>query len=144
MRVTNSIPLGCSLPLTICTINCVETRKAGPTIGGLLYDIPKRYDYTADELWGSQLCFQLPFLLVSFLCLIVTLFVFSRFANVQSEADEKSAPMVSVLTVKRTLSLVAIALNGTIVATLDPTLSNKLIVPSGARFLTEIYARGCH
>jgi hypothetical protein len=28
MRVTNSIPLGCQLPLTVSTINCVETLKA--------------------------------------------------------------------------------------------------------------------
>jgi ankyrin repeat protein len=28
MRVTNSIPLGCQLPLTVATINCVVTRKA--------------------------------------------------------------------------------------------------------------------
>jgi MFS family permease len=34
--------------------------------------------------------------------------------------------MLSVITVPRLLSLIAIALNGTIVATLDPTLSNHL------------------
>jgi hypothetical protein len=28
MHVTNSIPLGCQLPLTVATINCVETRQA--------------------------------------------------------------------------------------------------------------------
>jgi hypothetical protein len=34
MRVTNSIHLGYQLPLTVATVNCVETRKDGRTVSG--------------------------------------------------------------------------------------------------------------
>ena len=90
------------------------------------YDIPKKFDQDGDAIWGNQLCFRLPFYTVGFLCLVVTVFVFLRFGNVQANEGEIPAPISSVLSLKRLLSLVAIALNGTIVATLDPTLSNKL------------------
>lgn len=107
---------------TVCGLGCL----AGPTIGGILYDIPKRFDQNADAIWGNQLCFRLPFYTVGFLCLVVTIFVFFRFGNVQAQAGDVTAPISSVLSFKRLISLIAIALNGTIVATLDPTLSNKL------------------
>jgi MFS family permease len=106
----------------VCGLGCL----AGPTIGGILYDIPKKFEPNSDAIWGNQLCFRLPFYVVGFFCFVVTVFVFFRFGNVQAKDGDVSAPISSVLTYKRLLSLIAIALNGTVVATLDPTLSNKL------------------
>ena len=110
---------------TVCGLGCM----AGPPIGGLVYDIPKDFDPNSDAVWVSQWCFRAPFLFFGGFCLLLSLLVYWKFGDVAAEKGSDApptAPISAVLTPSRLLSLIAIALSGTIVATLDPTLSHKL------------------
>eukprot|EP00039_Didymoeca_costata_P001180 m.50404 g.50404 ORF g.50404 m.50404 type:complete len:784 (+) comp10669_c0_seq1:87-2438(+) len=109
---------------TVCGLGCL----AGPPIGGVLYDLPKKFNPNWDAIWTDGWCFRLPFFVFGFFCLVLSLYVYVYFGNVQAEAQDENAaaPVSQVLSWSRLLSLVAIALSGTIVATLDPTLSHKL------------------
>jgi hypothetical protein len=46
MRVTNGIPLGCLLPLTIVTENCVQTLKGGTCVDWLQQALTMNSDTT--------------------------------------------------------------------------------------------------
>jgi Zn-dependent oligopeptidase len=51
MRATNSIPLGCQLPLIVSTINCVETLKAmRQQIFASTYAVEERHAHVFSEL----------------------------------------------------------------------------------------------
>jgi len=104
---------------TVCGLGCM----AGPTVGGLIYGI-------GDV--GPLQKFSLPFIFLSVLefCLaFLCLFYFTEFRKEEEDpnsAQGKKAEEKSILTPSRILTLGAIALSGTIVAALDPTLAYRL------------------
>jgi hypothetical protein len=55
MRVTNGIPLGSSLLLPVCTVNCVQTLKACAALAGHLPP-PKRLNRSGLSITGSNGC----------------------------------------------------------------------------------------
>ena len=114
---------------TACGVGCL----AGPPLGGFLYDLPKLFLHnphgTAQrnaeiENW----CFRSPFIIVGLATLGLAALVFVYFSDVRARGESKEPPssMLELLDLSRTVTLVAIALSGTVVATLDPTLANKL------------------
>merc|ERR1719216_711000 len=104
---------------TVCGLGCM----AGPTVGGLIYGI--------GDIGGLS-AFSLPFIFLSALelCLaFMCLFYFTEFRKVEDDlisATGKSKEEKNIFTPSRVLTLGAIALSGTIVATLDPTLAFRL------------------
>jgi len=102
---------------TVCGLGCM----AGPTVGGLLYGI--------GDIGGLS-AFSLPFI---FLCALefclafLVIFYFTEFRREEgSEANKDGKEEKSILTPSRILTFGAIALSGTIVASLDPTLAYRL------------------
>lgn len=101
---------------TVCGLGCM----AGPTIGGVIYG-----------LGGSETSsFRLPFIflagveiMLSFLCA----FYFKEIRRPPEDDPHAAKPgQEGVMSPSRVLTLGAIALSGTIVATLDPTLAYRL------------------
>merc|ERR1711988_382491 len=99
---------------TVCGIGCM----VGPTLGGVIYGLGPA---------GSLSAFSLPFIFLAALelCLaIMCVFYFTEFRKVEGEKkSEKKEEETSILTPSRILTFGGIALSGTIVATLDPTLA---------------------
>ena len=93
-----------------CGIGCM----VGPELGGVVYDLGDHRIY-------------LPFLLFSvvpaLLCVPIAMY-FPKLKNI--DPDKPTGKMSDVLTWSFALSWIGYALNGTIVATLDPTLETKL------------------
>merc|ERR550532_1409263 len=103
---------------TVCGLGCM----AGPTVRGLIYGIGDVASLSA---------FSLPFIFLAvfeFTLAFLCLFFFTEFRKTeeQTQAKKGNKPEKSILTPSRTLTLGAIALSGTIVATLDPTLAYRL------------------
>lgn len=99
---------------TFCGIGCM----VGPTLGGLLYGIGDTF----------VPAFSLPFIFLAVMELglaFFCLFYFTEFQRQEEEKDQKKEKK-SVLIPSRVLTLVAIGLSGTVVATLDPTLAFRL------------------
>eukprot|EP01064_Diplonema_japonicum_P022351 TRINITY_DN3205_c0_g3_i1.p1 TRINITY_DN3205_c0_g3~~TRINITY_DN3205_c0_g3_i1.p1 ORF type:complete len:576 (+),score=67.35 TRINITY_DN3205_c0_g3_i1:48-1730(+) len=90
---------------------------AGPPLGGVL-----------DSLVG----FQLNFIIWGAMCGLVVPLVWLFIPQAFISSDEEKAPLLSVISVSVMISLVAIALSGTIVGSLDPTLSTRLDYMSSA------------
>eukprot|EP00494_Astrolonche_serrata_P023238 UN23496 len=114
---------------TFCGIGCM----IGPPLGGVLYD--------AGGGDNSNSGFRLPFIVLAGFEMVLALVVAVFFKELKQEDEEDTTTGTavhtgsqiqaveeekSVYTTSRMLTLGAIALNGTIVATLDPTLTYRL------------------
>eukprot|EP00935_MAST-01C_sp_MAST-1C-sp1_P002146 g2146.t1 len=100
---------------TVCGLGCM----AGPPLGGVLYDIGSTPEWQ----------FRIPFLVFGALPLLLVIAV-AKYMPSQSIDDTKDqASLWSVMSPSLMLTTVAIALSGTIVATLDPTLAGRLGSP---------------
>ena len=88
----------------------------GPPLGGVLYSA---FATDAQD-------FRWTFTIWGVLCVAITPLVMKYIPQEYINADEEKAPISSVLSPSVILSLVAIALSGTIVGSLDPTLSYRL------------------
>jgi len=98
---------------TVCGVGCM----VGPLLGGAVYD-------AAANIGISQFLF--PFLVFGALMAILALAMMYIFPNVNITSAEEAAPISSVMTWSMILDIGAVALSGTIVATLDPTLAYRL------------------
>ncbi len=96
-----------------CGIGCM----VGPELGGLVYDLGNHRIY-------------LPFLVFSVVPALLCVPIAIYFPSLQKiDPDKPTGNMSDVLTWSFALSWIGYALNGTIVATLDPTLETKLDDP---------------
>ena len=98
---------------TVCGVGCM----VGPLLGGVVY------------AWGSQTPFNIfffPFFVFGILSGLLSVFLACVFPNANIANDEEAAPISSVMSTSMILNIGAVALSGTIVATLDPTLSFRL------------------
>jgi len=90
----------------------------GPLLGGVVYE------------WGEETPFDdffFPFFIVGVVTALLAVLLASIFPNANISSDEEAtAPISSVLSLSMMLDIGAIALSGSIVATLDPTLSYRL------------------
>lgn len=114
---------------TACSLGCI----AGPPIGGVLYHLPTllKKSLDLDEELVSLWAFRGPFLVTGVLIFVLSIYIFFYFGNVTDadqgdEEDEGRSSVRSVLNKSRVITLIAMALSGTFVAALDPTLANKL------------------
>ena len=93
-----------------CGIGCM----VGPELGGLVYDLGEHRIY-------------LPFLVFSVVPAMLCIPIAIYFPSLQKiDPDKPTGNVSDVLTWSFALSWIGYALNGTIVATLDPTLETKL------------------
>lgn len=98
----------------VCGIGCM----VGPEIGGVLHDVGDKTPF------GS---FFLPFLLFSVVPALISFLILMFFPEVAKiDGEKQTAPASSVMSTSFVLTWIGYALNGTIVATLDPTLEKKL------------------
>ena len=133
---------------TVCTLGCM----LGPVVGGVLYDIP------SDPAWSFRLpfvaCSAVPLLVLPFVpCFMPQEHISdageanppappaTRLAEAEADSINAAssqpppppppppprAPRLCTLSIS--VGLVSIALSGTVVATLDPTLSIRLAAP---------------
>lgn len=98
---------------TVCGVGCM----VGPLLGGVVYD------------WGKglpvpQFCF--PFIVFSATTLLLAVVLVWVFPNANIKNTEEAAPLSSVFSLSMALDILAVAISGTIVATLDPTLEYRL------------------
>jgi len=102
---------------TVSGIGCM----VGPVLGGVLYDsMPDADD--PPPTWA----FRLPFLVCGILPLLLLPPLPLYMPNEHLQSDSASAPLSKVLSPSVILGLLSVALSGTSVATLDPTLSYRL------------------
>jgi len=98
---------------TVCGLGCM----AGPLFAGLLYSA------TDDKNYG----FRLPFI---FLCageVALSLLVLIVYTEIRLISSQPSYPKISKLfTLSRTCTFITIALSGTFIGSLDPTLAFRL------------------
>lgn len=95
-----------------CGIGCM----VGPELGGLVYDIGDQTPFGA---------FFFPFFLFFVVCCfcVIILYWFPASAKI---SDDKPTSVSKMFTASFALTWIGYALNGTFVATLDPTLETKL------------------
>ena len=97
-----------------CGIGCM----VGPELGGIVYDLGRLTPF------GD---FLLPFVVFSIVPTLLCVPVYVSFPEVAKiDADKQTAPISSIISTGFILTWIGYALNGTIVATLDPTLATKL------------------
>jgi MFS family permease len=97
---------------TVCGLGCM----AGPPIGGVLYDLG-----STDE-WK----FRIPFLVFGTLPLVLVPAVVRYMPGQSIDDSKEGGSLWSVMSPSLVLTTIAIALSGTVVATLDPTLADRL------------------
>ena len=110
---------------TVCAIGCM----VGPVVGGALFD--------ATEGLGPAWRFRMPFLFCSACTLVITAWVHrlvpQEYLSGEGPGGETGggagSSMLAVVTPSVAVNLIAVALSGTAVATLDPTLPYRLSAP---------------
>lgn len=114
---------------TACSLGCI----AGPPIGGVLYHLPTllKKSLNLDEKLVSLWAFRGPFLVTGSLIFVLSIYIYLYFGNVTDadqgdQGDEGRSSVRTVLNRSRVITLIAMALSGTFVAALDPTLANHL------------------
>lgn len=118
---------------TMCGLGCL----AGPPLGGILYELPHRLGSKRliDQLHVDAMCFRAPSFFFAGITGALATYAYFTFGNAQPEEEVSKGnpvPIMSILTSSRTMSLVAIALSGTVVvrACLVPLL-NRCICLDG-------------
>eukprot|EP00040_Diaphanoeca_grandis_P008660 m.45990 g.45990 ORF g.45990 m.45990 type:complete len:615 (-) comp20112_c0_seq1:181-2025(-) len=97
-------------------------RDVGDTVGDADTDV------TCEELALDEWRFRSPHVIVATFIALLAVYTIFYFGDVVVERSEKGVPMMAILSKSRLLTFVMIAMSGSIVATLDPTLSSKLDV----------------